>query len=498
MKNAIKLLTAIGLAVSLAAPALAQETEIEPELPDYFPGFANQPHPNPIAAILKELEPEQLEEFKELYEELSPDEGTAFLELASWMRLGDRGLVVTLMLDIDSDESDAFFEFVEQLDPNQRRKLAEKFAGMHPAKWKTLPGYLVAAPEGEAAGVIFSPGLNAACGYPPGRAPPALPGETATPYNAACHARVATLSKDWPYGCCGGIGFVAASDATAPWQAQLRRKGASARSYLTEESRIAERKELGVNLANWERWHQCGGAYIGEGWIVTAAHCVAESPPGGLFANREIRLGSLYLDRPAQTFAIDAVVVHNGYYSSRVTRDDIALIRLTRAPVTSNNWNEGAIDKVDLPSVGSARPGPRDDLIVTGWGYTGVTGASGKIKDNAGNLQRYTRELRYGTFQLQGNASCDNNRNFIAKGYRVQPGQLCAGSRRNQDSCRGDSGGPLAWTRQHPPVLIGVVSYGPGCGLPGTPAIYTDVRSYLPWIALAKQRAVSGRVIRLP
>jgi hypothetical protein len=502
MMTGTKLLIAIGLIAGFANPAMAQETALEPELPDYFAGLPDRPHADPLAATLKELEPGRLDDFTELYSELSDDEKAAFLELAAWMRLGDRGLLVALMLDIDSDESDAFFEFVEPLDSGQRRKLAGKFAGMHPAKWTPLPRYLLAAPESEATGVLLGPGPDAICGISPDKVSQSAPGQSAptTAYDASCHARLAVLGKDWPdIPGVGGIRFETASNATAPWQAQLRRKGASANSYLAQEEIIKERQKLGVNLANWERWHVCGAAYIGERWVITAAHCIKPIPPGGFFQNREIRLGSLYLSSPAQTFEIDAVVVHDGFDPDpRLTpRNDIALIRLKRAPVTSNNWSEGGIDKVDLPALGSARPGPRDNLIVTGWGYTGVTGNSGNIRDEHNNLQRFTRELRYGTFQLQSSAACTNNRNFKAKGYVVGPGQLCAGSNRSQDSCRGDSGGPLTWRERFPPVLIGLVSYGPGCGLPGTPAVYTDVSSYLTWINLAKAKAISGQVISM-
>lgn len=63
--------------------------------------------------------------------------------------------------------------------------------------------------------------------------------------------------------------------------------------------------------------------------------------------------------------------------------------------------------------------------------------------------------------------------------------QLCAGGEAGQDSCRGDSGGPLmgphgpgqAW------VVVGVVSYGPTpCGLQGWPGVYTRVGYYVDWI----------------
>ncbi|KAH9636612.1 hypothetical protein HF086_003430 [Spodoptera exigua] len=68
--------------------------------------------------------------------------------------------------------------------------------------------------------------------------------------------------------------------------------------------------------------------------------------------------------------------------------------------------------------------------------------------------------------------------------------QICAGGVAGQDSCRGDSGGPLMG--QAPSannwMVIGVVSYGPApCGTQGWPGVYTRVGAYIDWI-LSKLR----------
>ena len=60
---------------------------------------------------------------------------------------------------------------------------------------------------------------------------------------------------------------------------------------------------------------------------------------------------------------------------------------------------------------------------------------------------------------------------------------ICAGSG-GKDACLGDSGGPLVWSdeQNHQSYLIGVVSWGEGCGRPEYPGVYTRVTEFLDWI----------------
>jgi secreted trypsin-like serine protease len=50
------------------------------------------------------------------------------------------------------------------------------------------------------------------------------------------------------------------------------------------------------------------------------------------------------------------------------------------------------------------------------------------------------------------------------------------------DACRGDSGGPLVWHRLNGPVLVGVVSWGEGCGESLKYGVHTRVSSHRDWI----------------
>lgn len=72
--------------------------------------------------------------------------------------------------------------------------------------------------------------------------------------------------------------------------------------------------------------------------------------------------------------------------------------------------------------------------------------------------------------------------------FPINNSQICAGYKKGaKDACVGDSGGPLMCPVENADgvtqwFVVGVTSYGDGCGEKGKYGLYTNVAKYLKWI----------------
>uniref|UniRef100_A0A7M4DVF5 Transmembrane serine protease 4 n=1 Tax=Crocodylus porosus TaxID=8502 RepID=A0A7M4DVF5_CROPO len=83
---------------------------------------------------------------------------------------------------------------------------------------------------------------------------------------------------------------------------------------------------------------------------------------------------------------------------------------------------------------------------------------------------------------LQGGVdACQVGASPASPGWPVHAEQLSPHSSRWPLSLQGDSGGPLLYDqgRWH---VVGIVSWGQGCGEANTPGVYANVKAYLDWI----------------
>ena len=92
-------------------------------------------------------------------------------------------------------------------------------------------------------------------------------------------------------------------------------------------------------------------------------------------------------------------------------------------------------------------------------------------------------ELLWARIEMLSKTECMKgpNRDELTKNM------ICAGGGK-VDSCQGDSGGPLVVNVEGKFKLAGVTSWGYGCGISGSPGVYTKVANYIDWIEDAKQK----------
>ncbi len=305
------------------------------------------------------------------------------------------------------------------------------------------------------------------------------------------------------------VGGEPARPGSAPWQVEILSSpdyDAADRAY---DATLAHDDACKIHLAeraSWELAHKCGGAWIGDGWIATAAHCVDNIPgfdgrEGNVLSDRRLRLGTQNLAVDDGLFAIDAVVIHDGYSKAKKL-DDIALARVIDDPRIAAFEASGRLAALPLMGAGDRDFDAGEALRVTGWGWMGQRNERDAVSrlDSAQRLQRNPADLQQLTLHYLPDAQCATE-----YGAFYGPGALCAGTlaaegsiEAGKDSCQGDSGGPL--TREEDGgrrSLVGVVSGGKGCGA-GKPAVYTRVSYYADWIVAAKAAAKSGKVVRVP
>ncbi|GGW23158.1 MULTISPECIES: S1 family peptidase [Streptomyces] len=198
----------------------------------------------------------------------------------------------------------------------------------------------------------------------------------------------------------------------------------------------------------------CGAVAVGPTTVLTAAHCMGEEvlgvPPGRAHDLKVVAgRTDLYSD-VGQEIAVSEIWV-NPAYDSYSNSGDFAVLKLAEPlPQASVIAMTGAGD----PAYSAGT-----EATVYGWGDTSGVGS-------------YAHGLRAARVHVLRDSVCENAYPGPADGsYRAKT-MVCAGEPQGgRDSCQGDSGGPLVAQGR----LIGLVSWGSGCGRADSPGVYTRV-----------------------
>lgn len=199
----------------------------------------------------------------------------------------------------------------------------------------------------------------------------------------------------------------------------------------------------------------CGGSIIARRWVLTAAHCVDE---GTKEAQISILTGTASLLNGGSRIAVVKILLNPNWNNNHDS--DLALLHV------ASDLGGQAIDALDANETGLVSG---LTVRVSGWGKV-------NWEDRVGTIVLHDVEVPY-----IPNAVCDKPAFYDG---RITNNMICAGEA-DKDTCQADSGGPASGVVNGQRRLVGVVSWGDGCGQVNRPGVYTRVSKFRDWVSTA-------------
>lgn len=117
-------------------------------------------------------------------------------------------------------------------------------------------------------------------------------------------------------------------------------------------------------------------------------------------------------------------------------------------------------------------------FIAIGWGQTALVPRPGS------ESSKILKKVKLFNFNTRCKLTAEINEE-LPNGYNASS-QICIGSHEpSQDTCNGDSGGPVLTIHKQYPCMYhveGITSVAVACDTPDFPGMYTRVHYYLDWI----------------